>query len=227
MIYVGSGGEPGAGILTAVDLISMLPGSQGGRPAPPHSPADFLLDRPRQADPKMEIQLPAHPESFQLDPANHRLLVNVPDEHEVAVLQIGTNNLSKVAAWPVTVGEKNFPMAVDTASSRLFVACRKLPVLAVYDTGSGRLLSQTPCVGDADDMFYDATLKRLYAIGGEGFVEIFQIPETAQEPRRLNRLPTALRARTGLFTPELRMLAVAAPHTGNRPASVLLFEVKP
>jgi hypothetical protein len=70
-IYVGSGGEPGNGLLSGIDLASLLPAAQGGQPAPPHSPADFLLDRPRQADPKMEIQLPAHPESFQLDPANH------------------------------------------------------------------------------------------------------------------------------------------------------------
>ena len=82
VIYVGSGGEPGNGLLSAIDLVSLLPAGQGGQPAPPHSPADFLLDRPRQADPRMEIQLPAHPESFQLDPANHRLLVNIPDEHD-------------------------------------------------------------------------------------------------------------------------------------------------
>ena len=69
LIYVGSGGEPGNGLLSAIDLVSLLPAAQGGQPAPPHSPADFLLDRPRQADPRMEIQLPAHPESFQLDPA--------------------------------------------------------------------------------------------------------------------------------------------------------------
>ena len=227
VIYVGSGGEPGNGLLSAIDLVSLLPAGQGGQPAPPHSPADFLLDRPRQADPRMEIQLPAHPESFQLDPANRRLLVNVPDEHEIAVLQIGTNSLTKAGAWPVTVGEKNFPMALDAASARLFIACRKPPRLAVYDSRAGNLLSQTPCVGDADDMFYDAKLKRVYVIGGEGFVDVFQLSDTSQEPARLAHLPTAPRARTGLFIPDLRMLAVAAPHTTNRPAAVLLFQAKP
>jgi len=64
MIYVGSGGEPGSGLLSVIALVSLLPASDGGQPAPPHSPADFLLDRPRQADPLMDIQLPAHPESF-------------------------------------------------------------------------------------------------------------------------------------------------------------------
>ena len=226
-VYVGSAGEPGNGLLSAIDLLSLLPVAQGGHPAPPHSPADFLLNRPRQADPKMEIQLPAHPESFQLDRASRRLLVNIPDEHQIAVLQFGTNTLTNATAWPVTVGEKNFPMTLDPASARLYIACRKPPLLAVYDTGTGTLLSQTPCVGDADDMFYDAKLKRVYVIGGEGFVDAFQVSDALQEPARLARLPTAPRARTGLFIPDLQMLAVAAPRTTNRPAAVLLFQAKP
>ncbi len=226
-IHVGSGGEPGNGLLSAIDLLSLLPATQGGQPAPPHSPADFLLNRPRQADPRMETQLPAHPESFQLDRANRRLLVNIPDDNQLAVLQIGTNTLTKVSSWPVTVGEKNFPMTLDPASARLYIACRKPPLLAVYDTSTGTLLSRTPCVGDADDIFYDAKLKRVYVIGGEGFVDVFQVPDTSQEPARLTHLPTAPRARTGLFIPELRMLTVAAPHTTNSPAAVLLFQARP
>jgi hypothetical protein len=169
----------------------------------------------------MEIQLPAHPESFQLDPIRRRLLVNIPDEHSISVLQVGTNGFTNTAVWPVTVGDKNFPMALDPASARLFMACRKPTRLAVYDSSAGNLLSQTPCVGDADHMFYDAKLKRVYVIGGKGFVDVFQVSDTAQEPTRLARLPTAPRARTGLFIPELRMLTVAAPHTSKRPAAVL------
>jgi hypothetical protein len=175
----------------------------------------------------LEIQLPAHPESFQLDPANRRLLVNIPDEHSIAVLQIGTDGITNAGAWPVTVGEKNFPMAFDAISARLFIACRKPPCLAVYESHAGSLLSQTACVGDAADLFYDAKLKRVYVIGGEGFVDVFQVSDTAQEPARLAHLPTAPRARTGLFIPELRMLTVAAPPTTNGPAAVLLFQARP
>ena len=175
----------------------------------------------------MEIQLPAHPESFQLDRATHRLLVNIPNEHQIAVIRIGTNTLTNAAVWPVTVGEKNFPMTLDPASARLYIACRKPPLLAVYDTHSGALLSQTPCVGDADDMFYDAKLNRVYVIGGEGFVDVFQVADSSQEPARLAHIPAAPRARTGLFLPDSRTLAVAAPHTTTRPAAVLLFQAKP
>jgi hypothetical protein len=33
LIYVGSDGEPGNGLLSAIDLVSLLPTGQGGRPA--------------------------------------------------------------------------------------------------------------------------------------------------------------------------------------------------
>lgn len=226
LILVGYGGEPGTGALTVIPLAPLLPVADGGQPSPPHSPADFLFDRPRQADPSMEVQLPSHPESFQLDQANHRMFVNVPDEHEIAVISLGTN-LSVSATWPVTAGEKNFPMAFDPASSRLFIATRKPPRLVEYDTATGRALCETPCVGDADDLFFDTGLHRVYVIGGEGFVDVFHAPEKGTAPIQLAHLPTAPRARTGLFIPELNLLAVAAPHTTNRPAAVLLYRLTP
>jgi hypothetical protein len=227
IIYVGSAGEPGNGLFSAIDLASLLPAKQGGQPAEPHSPADFLLDRPRQADVKMEVQLPAHPESFQLDPANRRLYVNVPGERRIVVLDLTSTNLTVATNWPVTVAEKNFPMALNAASSRLYIACRKTPLLASYDTHTGKMLSQTPCVGDADDMFYDAKLKRIYIIGGEGYVDVFQVPATGEELARLAHVPTTPRARTGLFIPDLQTLVVARPHTTNGPAAVLLFQTSP
>jgi len=226
-VYIGSAGEPGNGLLSAIDITSLVPAEQGGHPSPPHSPADFLLDRPRQADPKLELPLGAHPESFQIEPASHRLLVNVPDERQIVVVQIGARSLTNIAAWPVTVGEKNFPMAIDTKSERLFVACRKPPALAVYRAGTGDLLSQTPCVGDADDMFYDQRLGRLYVIGGEGFVDVFEVSADGRRVFVIVHLATAPRARTGLFMPELELLAVAAPHTMSHPAEIELYRAKP
>jgi hypothetical protein len=227
MIYVGSAGEPGNGLLSAMDLASLLPAQQGGQPAEPHSPADFLFDRPRQTEPKFEIPLPAHPESFQLDATNHQIYVNVPDEHRIAVLDVTPTNLSLADNWTVTVAEKNFPMALNAASGRLYIACRKPPCLASYNTHTGKMLSETPCVGDADDMFYDAQLKRIYVIGGEGFVDVFQIPTDGEELTRVQRAPTTPRARTGLFIPDLHLVVVAQPHTTNGPAAVLLFRTNP
>ena len=227
LVVVGSGSEPGAGLISMMDLASLLPANRGGAPAPPGSPADFRLDHPRQGKVKAAVELPAHPESFQVDPDGRRIFVNVPDEHQIIVIALTTHGPEISARWPVTVGQKNFPMALDAARNHLYIACRKPSLLATYDTESGRMLSQTPCVGDADDVFCDAETHRLYVIGGEGFVDVFQVPEKGDDLMRVQRLSTVPRARTGRFIPELKLLAVAIPHTTNSAAAVWLYRINP
>jgi hypothetical protein len=224
-VYVGSGAEPGPGLLSAIALDALLPAGQGGKAAPPRSKADLLMERPRQADPKCEATLKAHPESFQVDPGAHRLFVNVPDEHQIAVVETGATPMAVSTTWPVAAAEKNFPMAVDAASNRLYVVCRKPACVLVHDTRSGRMLSQTPCVGDSDDVYYDARHERLYVIGGEGFVDVFDTATSAPKLTLLARMPTAPKARTGLFIADLRTLVVVSPRSDGNPAAVLVYRV--
>ena len=225
LIYVGSGAEPGPGLISAIAVPSLLPVQLGGKPAEPKSKADLLLDRPRQGDAKAEVVLKAHPESFQVDGENHRIFANVPDDHSVVVIEASAEVMKVAATWPVKA-EKNFPLVLDAAGSRLFVVCRKPPCVVVYNTRTGEAASTTSCVGDSDDAFLDARRERLHVIGGEGFVDTFRIPEAAgtAELQRTARTPTAPRARTGLFIPALDLLAVAVPHTPDHPAAVLLFQ---
>jgi hypothetical protein len=136
------------------------------------------------------VLLKAHPESFQLDEEGHRVFVNVPDEHEVAVVEVAKDGLKVSVRWPVNTAEKSFPMALDAASGRLYVVCRRPAVILVHDTKTGKLLSQTPCVEDSDDVFYDSDRHRLYVIGGEGFVEAYD-SAAAEGLTRLARIPTA------------------------------------
>ena len=222
-VYVGSGNEPGPGLISAIELASLLPAKEGGKQFPPRSPADLLPNHPRQAGAKAEVTLEAHPESFQVDSRAHRVYVNVPNVHQIAVLDAKGGSLSVSATWSVSAAEKNFPMALDTDSSRLFVGCRRPACVLVYDTQSGTVVSNVPCVGDADDVFYDASSKRLYVIGGEGFVDVFGVNAGGSPLTRLARVPTAPRARTGLFIPELKILAVSAPHVNTDAACILLY----
>ena len=220
-LYVGSNGEPGNGFLTSIDVASLLPTSEGGKLAAPRSPADLLQNSARLADIKAQIELESHPESFQIDAAHNRVFVNVPDGHYVAVVQ--TPSLKIVAKWPVPF-QKNFAMAFDAKASRLYVVCRKPAMLLAYDTKTGKLLSQTPCVGDADDIYVDSARRQLYIIGGQGAIDVFQTPPGKPE-RLLARIPTAPRARTGVWIPSLRLLVVAAPRWKNQAAQLLLFRI--
>src|SRR5207249_2540532 len=78
------------------------------------------------------IKLAGHQESFQLEKEGSRIFVNVPDAKQVAV--IDREKKSVVATWAMEKFQANFPMALDEASHRLFVGCRKPARLVVFDT---------------------------------------------------------------------------------------------
>jgi hypothetical protein len=164
-----------------------------------------------------EVQLPGHPESFQLERKGARAYVNVPTARRIAVVERGKARVG--ATWPITDARANFPMALDEAGGRLFVGARSPALLLVFDTASGKLRARLPICGDTDDLFFDAAQKRLYVICGEGKVEVFS-PALSREAI----LDTSRGARTGLFVPEYRRLYVAAPAAGGAPARILIFE---
>lgn len=171
------------------------------------------------------IELPGHPESFQLE-KGPLAYVNVPRTKEVVVVDRERRTI--VSRMTVAGVAENYPMALDEAHHRLLVGARRPARLILLDTRSGRRLADAPCVGDADDVFYDEPRDRVYVIGGEGFVDVFDIG--AGEPARLvriARLATSPGARTGLWSPELRRLFVAAPSRAGREAAILVYAVPP
>ena len=170
-----------------------------------------------------EIALDAHPESFQLEKTGTRVFINVPDRKEIQVADLPGNKL--LTTWPVTSALKNYPMALDEANHRLLIGCRTPARMLAIDTETGKQAGSTEIVGDTDDLFYDAARKRVYVIGGQGFVDVFE-QKGADQYDRVAHLPTAPGARTGLFVPDWGKLFVAVPHRGEQRAEVLVFETK-
>ena len=170
-----------------------------------------------------QAKLAGHPESFQLERSGSRAFVNVPDAGHIAV--IDRRAMKVVATWPVVGAKANFPMALDEANHRLFVGCRRPAKVLVYDTASGKEVGSFDIVGDTDDLFYDASRRRLYVSGGEGFIDVFQ----SQDGNRFTRLAhvaTAAGARTSFFVADLNRLYLAVPHRGSQKAEVRVFEAR-
>jgi DNA-binding beta-propeller fold protein YncE len=170
-----------------------------------------------------EISLDAHPESFQLEKAGTRVFVNVPDRKEIQVADLVKNAL--LAKWPVTSAQKNYPMSLDEAHHRLLIGCRAPARMLAIDTESGKQTASVEIVGDTDDLFYDAATSRVYVIGGEGFVDVFE-QKGPDQYTRIGRQSTAPGARTGLFVPEWEKLFVSVPHRGGQRAEILVYETK-
>ena len=170
-----------------------------------------------------EAKLAGHPESFQLERSGSHVFVNVPDANQIAVVDRAA--MKVVATWPVAGAKANFPMALDEANHRVFVGCRRPAKVLIYDTTTGKESGSIDIVGDTDDLFWDASRKRLYVSGGEGYIDVFQ----EQDGGRFTRVAhtaTAAGARTSLFVPELSRMYLAVPHRGNQRAEIRIFEAR-
>jgi len=170
------------------------------------------------------IKLLGHPESFQLEQNGGRIFVNVPDARHVAVADRTTRTL--LEAWLLPNMQSNFPMALDETNHRLFAGCRNPARLAVLETTSGKMVSDLATSGDADDLFYDAQRKRLYASCGEGNIDVIE-QHDADNYKLLEKVPTAPGARTSFFSPELNQFFLAVPQRGERGAEIRVYQVAP
>jgi hypothetical protein len=152
------------------------------------------------------IQLPAHPESFQIDAASHRAYANVPDARQIAVVDLKSGQ--QTATWRIPGFSANFPLALDEAGGTIASVFRHPPRLVVLDAQNGNATSNLASCGDADDVFFDNRRRRLYVSCGAGSVDVWQQEGTGY--RRVGSIKTASGARTSLFVPTLDRLYVAA-----------------
>lgn len=175
---------------------------------------------PEQLKKLGEVKLDGHPESFQLETTGDRIFVNVPTARHVAVIDRRT--LTVIATHAIGDAASNFPMAMDEANHRLFVGCRRPARVLVLDTESGKMVASVECVGDADDVFFDAPSKRLYVSGGEGGINVIE-QRDADHYNLLETIPTAAGARTSLYVPETGRLYVTVPSRGGQRAELRVF----
>ena len=116
-------------------------------------------------------------------------------------------------------------MALDEAHHRLLIGCRAPARMLAIDTETGKQTASVEIVGDTDDLFYDAGRSRVYVIGGEGAVDVFE-QKDSDHYERIEHIATAAGARTGLFVAEWGKLFVAVPHRGEQRAAVFIYDTK-
>src|SRR5262245_24822858 len=177
-----------------------------------------IIDARSRAKP-VEIRLKGHPEGFELEPpAGNKLFVNVPDAHEIAVVDRSSN--AQVASWKTSEASANFPMAVRQKAPELLTIFRRPPRLASIDTRSGNVNTTVSTCVDADDVFVDDKRDRAYVSCGEGFIDVFQLGGLS----RVNRIPTALGARTALYDPDMDRFFLAVKATHDIAAAIWVYE---
>lgn len=166
------------------------------------------------------VKLDSHPEAFQLTHDAAKIYVNLPKSHKVAVVDQQTRKV--VASWSTGIDFANYPMALNEKENRLYVVTRMPARLLVFNTDTGAIVQKLPVVGDCDDVFYDAMRKRIYAVGGEGAISVFE-EQDADHYRESAKITTVKGARTGFFSPELNMLFVGIRRQGSQSAAIRVY----
>jgi DNA-binding beta-propeller fold protein YncE len=233
-VYVANGGDGSVRILRGEDL------EPTGRIELGNDADNVRIDTPRNRvlvgygrgalaviDPTArtkaaDMRLEGHPEGFQLDETGTQVFVNVPDAHEVAVVDLATEatrSLSNRGAG------SNFPMAIDREAHRVLVVFRNPPSLMALSSQDGHVVTKVETCGDADDVIVDAKRHRVYVSCGEGVVDVLEQTEASYRP--LARVPTVSGARTSLFVPELDRFFVAVRARSKEPAAIWVFHPLP
>jgi hypothetical protein len=172
-----------------------------------------------------DLRLPGFPEAFWLEKGRRRLYANVPSLNQVLVLDTDKNEVSN--RYQLKKAGANYSLALDEGNRRLFVGCRKQPMLVVLDLDSGKEIAGVSIPGDTDDLFHDAKRKRLYASCGEGFLAVIRQID-ADRYELLAKLPTAKLARTSYFDSDSGRLFLAVPRQqGKEGPELWVYRARP
>ena len=162
-------------------------------------------------------------EAMAIEQKGNRLYINVTGKGYMAVIDKTTRTV--IAAWPIKEAETNAPLAFDEANKRLFVITRKPGKLIILNAETGASIASFKAPERCDQVFFDEANRRIYALGGEGYIGVFQ-QQDADHYEELARVPTASGAKTGILIPELKRLVVAvSPGEGKTGAAILWFDV--
>jgi DNA-binding beta-propeller fold protein YncE len=162
-------------------------------------------------------------EAMAIEQNGNRLYINVTGKNYLAVIDKPTRKV--VATWPIREAEKNAPLAFDEANRRLFVVTRQPGKLIVVNADTGASVMSFKAPERADQVLFDEATRRVYVLGGEGYIGVFQ-QRDADHYEELAHVPSAVGAKTGILVPDLKRLYVAvSPGEGKTGAAVLRFDV--
>ena len=157
-------------------------------------------------------------EAMVIDHAGKRLYVNLTGTDEIGVIDLERGQL--VQRWPLPDAHMAHAIALDEDSRRLFTATRNPAKLIIFNMDTGKAVTTLPCVGVNSDMWFDKARKRIYVTGSDT-ASIFE-QRDANRYEHLFELPTAYRAKSSVFVPQLNRLYVAVSGKGKPDAKLAL-----
>jgi DNA-binding beta-propeller fold protein YncE len=162
---------------------------------------------------KADIKLPGAAEGFQIAAGAPRLFLAIPSPSQLVTIDAEKREV--VGTHPLKLASGGHPVALDAANKRVFVGCRKEPMLVVVDADSGKEVTGVAIPADVDDLYYDAKRKRLYAACGEGVLAVVRQVD-ADHYEVAEKIPTVKGAKTAYFDAESGRLFLAVPRQAGK-----------
>ena len=130
------------------------------------------------------IDLGGKPEFLASD-GSGKVYVNLEDKDVVAVVDLKSRSV--VSRWPVAPAGHPVGLAIDPASHRLFIGCRKPQDLVVISTESGKVEAALPIGAGVDATAFSAG--EVFASAGDGTLTVaaeksgkFEVVQTVKTP---------------------------------------------
>jgi hypothetical protein len=144
--------------------------------------------------------------------------VNLTGSDEVGVIDLDSRQI--IAKWPLPDAHVAHAIVLDEPNHRLFTATRKPPQFIVFNTDTGKVVASLPCAGVNSDMSLDVARKRIYITGSDTATVIEQ--RDADHYEHIAEVPTAYRAKSSIFVPQLNRLYIADSGKGKPDAKLAL-----
>jgi DNA-binding beta-propeller fold protein YncE len=167
-----------------------------------------------------DIKTDARPGWITFENSGPRIFMNLSGSTKLAVIDKSKRQL--IETWPIA-GAKNIgPLVLDEGHHRLFVGTREPPMLIVFDTASGKQITQLDSVPTLDGLWYDSVHKRIYATG-DGAIAVYD-QKTADDYTPMTKVLMERNAQPSIWVPEFNRLYISIPETGDHEAEVLVYE---
>ena len=167
-----------------------------------------------------EIKTDARPGGITFEKPGPRIFVNLNGATKLGILD--RKKREQIGTWPVTGAENYGPLALDESRHRLFLGSRKPPLLIVFDTETGKQITQLDSVPSIDGVWYDAKRKRVY-VTGNGFIAVYD-QKGADDYTPMVKIASEGDSQPSLWVPQFDRLYVSVTAAGNRDAEILVYE---
>ncbi|MEO6816957.1 MAG: hypothetical protein ABI177_09660 [Edaphobacter sp.] len=165
-----------------------------------------------------------HVEGMALEKNGDRLYVNLVQTNKLAVVSRKTMKI--IAEWPVSPCKQNAMVVLNQPEKRLYVVCRQPGMVVGMNSDTGSVITTQTAPMKADQMLFDAKSHRLYVLGGEGYIGIYDTAD-ADSLKMIAKFPSAPGAKTGILLPDMKRLIVAAsPGATGVLAKVLTYSIQ-